>query len=278
MKVSVTSASALVVLICLGSCDRLKTTGESGNETPRKHESAAKFPPSQPYGDQQRGGESRDQEKWAMNKNAEMRAFYSQPPPPWLNIGKPVTTHIGSRTDPVKWTRRMGSSMKENFSDRKRVTTIASGKVRLPEVLSDIPLRCAMVNDAATRALISKYEYHLTADVYDIKDGIVVASSIQPVPVINFDDDRRWHISWESWIDESTIVGMMEEEDPKGEGPVRVAIYLYNTSKRELRRVVAPEALKPGRGEGIAIAAVAPDALLIATGIPEKKHVLLIED
>ena len=41
--------------------------------------------------------------------------------------------------------------------------------------------------------------------------------------------------------------------------------------------MLIPDTLKPGRGEGIAIVAVAPDALLVATGIPEKKHVLFIE-
>ena len=277
MKVSITSASLLVVVTCLWSCERSKTTRVLGNESPRKHESTNKFPPRQPHEDQQRGGESRNEENWAMNRNAEMRAFYSQPPPPWLKIGKPITARIGSGTDPVKWTRRIGSSMKENFSDRKRVTMISSGKVRLPEVLSDIPLRCAMVNDPASRALICKSGYNFTADAYDIKDGLVVASSAQPVPVINFDDDQRWHISWESWMDEATIVGVIEEEDTNGEGPVRTAIYLYDTDKRELRRVIVPEALKPGRGEGMAIAAVAPDALLVAIGIPAKRHVLFID-
>ena len=62
------------------------------------------------------------------------------------------------------------------------------------------------------------------------------------------------------------------------EGPVRVALYLYDTDKRELRSVEIPEALKPARGEGIAIMAVAPAALLITTGTSGKKHVLFIEE
>jgi|GEM_PF-3141304 len=277
MKHIFSIALTLVSAMWLGSCDRPKTSTSSDTEQPQKRESNAIPAQDASHEDQRRRIETDDANNWAMNKNTEMRAFYSQPPPPWLRIGKPVSSHIGGETGSIQWTRKTGAEMKQHFGDKQRVAAIASGTVKLPISLSDRALSYTIVNNNRSRAVIAKSGYHLSADVYKIKDGLVIEDSAQEIPVINFDDDRRWHITWQTWFSESTLVGVMEEEDLNEEGPTRVALYLYETEKRELRRVEIPETIKPAPGEGIAIVAASSNALLITIGIHAKEHLLSLE-
>ena len=254
---------ATITAVYFTSCDRPKAPNESKSKGPHDREQSTAPLTEQHSNKNQQLGNSEDTNNWAMNMNAEMHNFYSQPPPPWLKIGKAVTTRIASDTTSIQWTRKIGTTMQEVFSEKKKVYSIASGKVNLPKSLSGISLTSAMVNDRYSRALICKSGYQLSADVYDIKEGLVIEESRQEVPVINFDDQRRWHISWKSWISDSMIVGIMDEPDLRGEGPVREAIYLYDTNKRELQHVKMPDGATFKAGNVMAILAVAPDFLLM---------------
>ena len=254
---------ATITALHFASCERPNTSNEPKNQ--RRHDrEQSTVDRTDPYSDMQRqGGNSEDTKNWAMNMNTEMLDFYSQPPPPWLKIGRGVIARITSDDTSLQWTRKIGTSMQEVFSEKKRVSSIASGMIKLPKSLSEISLTYAMVNDRHSRALIGKSGNFPSADVYDIKDGFVIEESRQEVPVINFDDQRRWHISWKSWISDSMIVGIMDEPDLRGEGPVREAIYLYDTNKRELQHVKMPDGATFKAGNVRAILAVAPDFLLM---------------
>ncbi len=166
MKHIFSIALTLVAAMWLGSCDRPKTSTSSDTEQARKRESNTAPAQDASHQDQRRRIETNDAKNWAMNKNTEMRAFYSQPPPPWLRVGNPVSSHIGGEAGSIQWTRRTGAEMKQRYSDKQRVAAIASGTVKLPISLSDLALSYAIVNGNRSRAVIAKSGYHLSADVY----------------------------------------------------------------------------------------------------------------
>ena len=211
----------------------------------------------------------------AMNRNSMAKEYYSQAPPLWLKLGNPVSTHANEDKGSIRWLFKSGTSMKELFVGRQKVTSIASGAIELPDSLSRSVLMYALVNPDKTRAIISKGGTTISAGVYAIRDGKVVEDSSEDIPVINFDDERRWNINWESWISNEEIVGTINEEDVSGDMIVRTGLYLYDTSKKELRQIEIPKQEGQIQDPGIGIVAAAPNALLVTNG--GKEQVLIIE-
>lgn len=236
-------------------------------------------------------------DRWRMNLNPEYRAQMTQPPPPWLKIGQPAPARLGGDPKNIEW-KRFGTIDQTKHKDifikspripsREPITKHVNGDVTIknyepgmivvPNPLGDRAKgTSALVNDSRTLGLVC-------SQVYDITEQSLALKSGRPVPELNYDDARRSQISWETWMSDTKLVGLMNEETIDEQGPVRTALYTYDVTTKELQQVALPDPVMDAYMKGspeIQILAIATNALFVKVGggydKNEKDFVLLLD-
>lgn len=220
-------------------------------------------------------------ERWWMNKSPAVRAKLTQPPPEWLKIGGPCAVRTGGDPKDTAWTRFIVTDSTKHAgllpkSERSPAVEIISrrengevtirsygpGMIAIPQPLGEqLKGSPALVNNGRSLALVR-------TQVYSIVDSSLVPESGKPVPELNYDDSRRSTVTWQTWMSDTMLLGMMAEEAVE-EFPVRAALYIYDVVAKEMKRISLPEPVTAAYMEGsptIQIVAVNHDSILVTVG------------
>lgn len=215
----------------------------------------------------QEGKNYKDTPGFAMNRNDITHSLLTQLKPDWLVIGSPVVAEAPASKDEIpNWKGLERASLTKSSPDI--VTEV--GGLKLPDALAATQWSAASFNADQNHLLMVPLEMTEPAYLFKVKDGEILVDSREEVPSINYDDKRRWFIQWETWISDSEIVGVFNEEDISGHVVTRSGIYLYNVDSRELRAVDLPYGFISGYDPSMEIVGVSPDGLLIKTTDGEK--------
>lgn len=202
-----------------------------------------------------------------MNRNAVIHGILTQAKPDWLSIGPSLSVTMSPDMNLHSGWKRLEAS-KFTFSAGGTIGGI--GELELPETLAATAWSAASPDPGGERLLMVPLEMTEPAALFRIEAGRVVPDSMEEVPSINYDDKRRWFIQWETWISDSEIVGVFNEEDVAGHTVTRSGLYLYDVDSRELKRVDLPYGFIDGSDPAIGILAASPEGLLIQTADGEK--------
>lgn len=101
------------------------------------------------------------------------------------------------------------------------------------------------------------------ATLFEAKGGIVDGSSGKKVHCINFDVQRRTFIFWDSFVNDSLIIGHLVDDEDLEDLPSRHILYCYDLDKMILQRFSLPEVVQETEAESFVIDSVAPSAILV---------------
>lgn len=207
----------------------------------------------------------------AMNRNEATTSLLTRAKPDWLSIGAPIVAEESPSKDiSQNWKGPEYVPIKKSSPD----TVSEVGELKFPEALASIHWSSASFDPKRGRLLMVPLDGAEPASLFKVETGEILVDTREEVPSINYDDKRRWFISWGTWVSDSEIVGVFNEEDFSGHTTVRAGIYLYHVDRREMRRVDLPYGFIAGNDPSIEVVEVSPEGLVIRT-VDGDKVVLL---
>jgi hypothetical protein len=106
-----------------------------------------------------------------------------------------------------------------------------------------------------------------SVSLFSFENGLLDPTTIQAVPSVNYDDERRWFIRWEAFLSDTLLVGTMEDDHELEESELRsMVLYLYDTDRRSLRRVHLPREVVSNETLSYSIAGYSDRAILFRDG------------
>lgn len=244
------------------ACDSKEKAEQSGAAAGEAPPSKARSRPEISSEEKERRADYKNSPGLAMNRNADIRDLLTRPKPDWLVLGPPVATSVLPEEDRSASLRAAAAS-KVSFAAGQQIKS--AGAVSLPEGISGKEWASAILNPDGTRLLMVPLEMTVAPTLFKVEGNSAVETGKEEIPVVNFDDSRRWFIQWESWASDSELVGVLNEEDFSGHVTVRVGIYLYDVDSKTLRRVELPPEITSAEDPMIEIVAVSSDVLVINT-------------
>lgn len=198
----------------------------------------------------------------AMDRSPELQKVLMAMPPDWLTIGENVkATFQKGKSDDLDW---VITSRTSYVGETSRKITVNRNDLIVPQPPKSGWLR-AMVSPNENRIILFPRDHLDGVQLFNIVEGQIVEDSSQSIPIINYDDSRRWTIGWDRFLSDSIIVGIMGEEDFSGHINVRSSIYTYDIENKILRRVDIPDSLKETFNQGISIQAASESSILVSS-------------
>ncbi len=251
----------------LSNCKPKETSDKSGEGTSQGTAAATRETPAPRRDTSDREENHKDMRGFAMNRNDITRSLLTRDKPDWLSIGSPAFTEsLADRRGGANW-KNIGES-KVTFSAGANLIKV--GEMDLPASLATMKWSAGSFDSQHGRLLMVPLEMTEPAYLFKVENGKILEDSREEIPSINYDDKRRWFIQWETWISDSEIVGVINEEDLSGHTVTRSGLYLYNVDTRELTRVDLPYGFISGEDPSIEVVAVSPDGFVINTTDGEK--------